>query len=286
MRRGAEGEEELGAVRVGPRVGHRQQPRRVVCQRQAPRLVLEALAVDGAAAGAVAVGEVAALRHEPGDDAVEGAARVAAALGAAPAQLHEVLHRARARPPVQLHFHAMQPPLRRRISHLSAVVPAVLTRPVAIAAHAHVQEARVRGRGVDVVVGASATHAGQQRAPGLPRALLLKVHHHHLALLPVLRLLVLNLPEGVRRVAAEAAQVALQHGRPVRARERQPGGRHHAADPARRCVRRPRHAHAHLHLVLIPAHALHRRLHRRHHAPAPLRCGAARCVACRAAASR
>lgn len=37
-------------------------------------LISELLAVDGLATGAVAAGEVTALNHELGDDAVEGAA--------------------------------------------------------------------------------------------------------------------------------------------------------------------------------------------------------------------
>ncbi len=43
-------------------------------------LVRELHAVDGLAAGAVAVGEVATLAHEVGDDAVEGGALVAQGL--------------------------------------------------------------------------------------------------------------------------------------------------------------------------------------------------------------
>ena len=43
-------------------------------------LVGELLAVDGLATGAVATGEVTALEHELGDDAVEGRALVAEAL--------------------------------------------------------------------------------------------------------------------------------------------------------------------------------------------------------------
>lgn len=52
-------------------------------------LVLELLAVDGLAAGAVVVGEVTALQHVLGDDAVEAGARVAVAVLAG-AQLPEV----------------------------------------------------------------------------------------------------------------------------------------------------------------------------------------------------
>ena len=53
---------------------------------------LGARAVDAVAAGAVALGEVAALAHEVGDDAVEGAALVAEALLAG-AEGAEVLRR-------------------------------------------------------------------------------------------------------------------------------------------------------------------------------------------------
>lgn len=53
-------------------------------------LVLEFVAVDGFASGAVVVREVAALAHEVGDDAMEGGALVAVALLAG-AQGTEVL---------------------------------------------------------------------------------------------------------------------------------------------------------------------------------------------------
>ena len=43
-------------------------------------LVLELVAVDGLAPGSVVVGEVAALAHEVGDDAVEGGTAVAETL--------------------------------------------------------------------------------------------------------------------------------------------------------------------------------------------------------------
>ena len=43
-------------------------------------LIRELCAVDGLAAGAVVVGEVASLAHEVGDDAVEGGALEAEAL--------------------------------------------------------------------------------------------------------------------------------------------------------------------------------------------------------------
>ena len=53
--RGRGGDEELRAVRAGPRVGHRQRVRPVVPQR-AVELVLELVAPDGRPAGAVAEG--------------------------------------------------------------------------------------------------------------------------------------------------------------------------------------------------------------------------------------
>lgn len=55
-------------------------------------LVLELVSVDGLAASAVVIGEVATLAHEVGDDAVEGGALVAIALLAG-AQSTEVLAR-------------------------------------------------------------------------------------------------------------------------------------------------------------------------------------------------
>mmetsp|Transcript_31747 Transcript_31747/g.94331 ORF Transcript_31747/g.94331 Transcript_31747/m.94331 type:complete len:221 (+) Transcript_31747:184-846(+) len=65
-------EEELRAVRVRARVRHGEDAGAGVLQREV--LVGELGAVDGLAAGAVAGGEVAALAHEVGDHAVEGAA--------------------------------------------------------------------------------------------------------------------------------------------------------------------------------------------------------------------
>jgi len=72
------GDEELRAVGVRASVGHRQKERLVVGQLEV--LVGELLAVDGLAAGAVATGEVTALKHELRDDTVELAALVAEAL--------------------------------------------------------------------------------------------------------------------------------------------------------------------------------------------------------------
>jgi hypothetical protein len=67
-------DEELGAVGVGPGVGHGEHAGSRVAQLEV--LVGELGAVDGLPSGAVAAGEVAALAHEAGDDAVEGGALV------------------------------------------------------------------------------------------------------------------------------------------------------------------------------------------------------------------
>jgi len=71
-------DEELGAVGVGPGVRHRHDAGAGVFQGEV--LVLEFVAVDGLAAGAVVIREVAALAHEVGNYAVEAAALVAEAL--------------------------------------------------------------------------------------------------------------------------------------------------------------------------------------------------------------
>ena len=71
-------EEKLGAVGVGTRVGHGEDAGAGVLELEV--LVGELGAVDGLAAGAVVVGEVATLAHEVGDDAVEGGALEAEAL--------------------------------------------------------------------------------------------------------------------------------------------------------------------------------------------------------------
>lgn len=62
----------LRAVRVGPGVGHREDPGARVAQVEV--LVGELGTIDRLAAAAVAPGEVAALAHERGDDAVEARA--------------------------------------------------------------------------------------------------------------------------------------------------------------------------------------------------------------------
>ena len=67
-------EEELGAVGSGASVGHGKDTRAGVLELEV--LIGELGPVDRLAAGARAVGEVAALDHEVGDDAVEGGALV------------------------------------------------------------------------------------------------------------------------------------------------------------------------------------------------------------------
>jgi len=70
------GDEELGSVGVLASVGHAQPTGTVVLQLEV--LILEALAIDGASSGTIALGEVATLDHEVLDDAVELTAFVAA----------------------------------------------------------------------------------------------------------------------------------------------------------------------------------------------------------------
>ena len=62
-------QEELGAVGVRAGVGHRQDSRSGVLQGEV--LVLELVAIDGLASGAVSSGEVTSLAHEAGNDPVE-----------------------------------------------------------------------------------------------------------------------------------------------------------------------------------------------------------------------
>ena len=83
-------EEELRAVGVRAGVGHAQDAGAGMLQLEI--LIGELLAVDRLAAGAVLVGEIAALAHEVWNDAVEGAAFVAEALFTG-AERAEVLRR-------------------------------------------------------------------------------------------------------------------------------------------------------------------------------------------------
>eukprot|EP00961_Rhodomonas_salina_P009996 134542-Rhodomonas_salina.1 len=78
-RRGDGGDKELGAVGARARIGHGQLTRLGVLNLEV--FVREGAAVDGGAASAILVGEVAALEHEVRDDAVEGAACVASPQG-------------------------------------------------------------------------------------------------------------------------------------------------------------------------------------------------------------
>merc|ERR1719379_3228576 len=110
VRRLRRADEELRAVRVRPRVRHRQAARAGVLARLAREgLIRELGAVDRLAAGAVAAREVAALAHEARDHAVERAAlevqRLAALAGAllTRAQRTEVLRRLRHRVREELH---------------------------------------------------------------------------------------------------------------------------------------------------------------------------------------
>ena len=92
-------DEELRAIGIPARIGHTQQPRGIVLQREI--LIRELLRpVDGGAAGAVAVEEITALDHKVLDDTVEFGALVALrpplrVLGLARAELAEVLGGAR-----------------------------------------------------------------------------------------------------------------------------------------------------------------------------------------------
>jgi hypothetical protein len=65
-------------IGVGTSVGHTQET--LLGMLDAEVLILEFLAVDGFAAGAIALGEVSTLDHESGDDAVEAGALIAKAM--------------------------------------------------------------------------------------------------------------------------------------------------------------------------------------------------------------
>lgn len=74
LRCGREREEELAAVGVFARVGHREDARSVVLELEGGLLVVEGAAVDAVAAGAVTLDDVATLTAEAAHDAVEDAA--------------------------------------------------------------------------------------------------------------------------------------------------------------------------------------------------------------------
>lgn len=84
------GDEELRSVGVGAGIGHGQQARTVMLQLEV--FVGELVAVNGLAAGAVVVGEIAALKHEVRDDAMKRRTLVAEAFFAR-AQRAEVFRR-------------------------------------------------------------------------------------------------------------------------------------------------------------------------------------------------
>jgi len=68
---------ELRTVGVGSSIGHAEDARASVLEREV--LVLELVAIDGLAASSVVVGKVSALAHEVGDDTMESGASVAKA---------------------------------------------------------------------------------------------------------------------------------------------------------------------------------------------------------------
>lgn len=72
------GDEELGSVGIGSSVGHGHYTGTGVSQDEV--LILELVSVDGLAAGAVVVLEIATLAHEVRNHTVEGGALVAEAL--------------------------------------------------------------------------------------------------------------------------------------------------------------------------------------------------------------
>lgn len=82
------GDEELRSISVGSSVRHRHDAWPSVLQGEV--FILEFVSIDRLAAGAVVVGEVSALAHEVGNDAVECRALISVALFAG-AQCTEVL---------------------------------------------------------------------------------------------------------------------------------------------------------------------------------------------------
>lgn len=71
-------QEELGAIGVWARISHGEQAWSCVLEDKV--FIIKLLPIDGLAPSAVVVGEIAALAHELGDDAVEAAALEAKAL--------------------------------------------------------------------------------------------------------------------------------------------------------------------------------------------------------------
>lgn len=72
------GNEKLGTVGVGSSIGHRKKTGLGVAVSKV--LVRETVAVDGLATSTVATGEITALEHKVGDDAVEWGAGIAETL--------------------------------------------------------------------------------------------------------------------------------------------------------------------------------------------------------------
>mmetsp|Transcript_32999 Transcript_32999/g.98240 ORF Transcript_32999/g.98240 Transcript_32999/m.98240 type:complete len:227 (+) Transcript_32999:208-888(+) len=169
--RGAE--EKLRAVGVSASIGHGEDPGAGVLQSEV--FVLELLAVDGLAACAVLLGEVATLAHEGRDDPVEGAALVVQGL----AQLAVALL-ARAQGPEVLDS------LGRLVS-----VEAHDNPPGLPPADLHVEKDLVGDGGV-----AGHVLALEEVLPPLPLALLENGHDE-----AALAVLLADLPTGLLRVA-------------------------------------------------------------------------------------
>jgi len=93
-------QEELASVGVGAGIGHGKDSRSGVLLDEV--FIGKFVAVDGLASGAVASGKVAALAHEPGDDAMESRALVSEAF-LARAKSAEILGRLRAFVRVERH---------------------------------------------------------------------------------------------------------------------------------------------------------------------------------------